>query len=177
LNGVGFGFCPYSSFSGEMHCILPVHPHLVDARFAPIFLWTRIFMTPLKSGRPYELVFGPGIDLGPGEQSEAIDLVYRQVSEIDGDAITMSVASEGLKVIGSELLGAIDAGRQVCTLRCRVYDRQSGAELSTEAELARSGPRERVSASKAGAFDARSGQATAPRKQRGAFGARSRSYR
>ena len=134
-------------------------------------------MTPLNSGKPYELVFGPGIDLGPGAQSEAIELVSEHVWEVDQDAITLSVASEGLKVIGSDNMRAIEAGRSVCSLRCRVYDRRTGVELSTEAELARSGPRERVwTTQKMGEFDARS-SSPAPRKNRGAFGSRSRSFR
>jgi hypothetical protein len=97
-------------------------------------------MAPLKTGRPYELVFGPGVNLGPGAESDAIDLVYAETSGVDPQAIVLSVASEGLKVIGSEDMSAIDAGRAACSIRCRVFDRRLDTELSTEVELARSGP-------------------------------------
>lgn len=97
-------------------------------------------MAPLKTGRPYELVFGPNVNLGPGADSEAIDLVFARTSAVDPHAIMLSVASEGLKVIGSEVMSAIDAGRAACSIRCRVFDRRLNTELSTETELARSGP-------------------------------------
>lgn len=94
-------------------------------------------MGTLRTGRRYEIVFGPGVDLGSFAEGGAIDNTFQEVSGRDPDAIILSAASDGLKVIGSEVRSAIDAGREACSIHCRVFDRGTNEEMSSALELAR----------------------------------------
>jgi hypothetical protein len=94
-------------------------------------------MASLRTGKRYEIVFGPGVNLTTDGHDGAIDLAFAQVSERDPSAIVLSASSDGLKVIGSEDEAAIGAGRDACSIRCRVFDRVADTELSTEDELGR----------------------------------------
>lgn len=94
-------------------------------------------MGKLRTGRRYEIVFGPGLDLASETAAASIDGAFEQVCRGDAVALTLSAASDGLKVIGSDVRSAIDAGREVCTIHCRVFDRLSNQEMSSPHELAR----------------------------------------
>jgi hypothetical protein len=94
-------------------------------------------MASLRTGKRYEIVFGPGINLTADGNDAAIDLTYAQVCERDSSAIILSASSDGLKVIGSDSEVATAAGRASCSIRCRVFDRTSDAEISSEEEQAR----------------------------------------
>ena len=94
-------------------------------------------MRELRTGRRFEIVFGPGLDLSSETAVTSLDGAFEQVCRGDAVALTMSTASDGLKVIGSDVRSAIDAGREVCSIHCRVFDRSSNQELSSPDELAR----------------------------------------
>jgi hypothetical protein len=123
-------------------------------------------MAPLRTGKRYEIVFGPGINLATAAQGGAIDLAFEQVCGVDPTAVVLSAASDGLKVVGSEIRAAIEAGRDACSIRCRSYDRNLHTELTTDAELARHDSSIRVWA-EVERFDARSAGAS-PQRRRGA---------
>ena len=112
-------------------------------------------MADLRTGKRYEMVFGPAINLAASEGG-AIDLAFEQVAIHDPDAVAISVATDGLKVIGSELAGAIEAGREACTIHCRVFDRSDNREMSSALELSRARPQVAGPAPEIGVFDPRS---------------------
>lgn len=99
--------------------------------------WKKGTMGTLRTGRRYEIVFGPGVDQASFTEGGAIDSTFQQVSSRDPDAIILSAASDGLKVIGSEVRSAIDAGREACSIHCRVFDRGTNEEMSSDLELSR----------------------------------------
>ena len=94
-------------------------------------------MGTLRTGRRYEIVFGPDLDVATSAAVAVIDTAFEQVSNLDPDAITLSAANDGLRVIGSDVKSAIDAGRNVCSIHCRVFDRAQNQEVSSAFELAR----------------------------------------
>ena len=58
--------------------------------------WERKIMAPLRTGKRYEIVFGPGINLATAAQGGAIDLAFEQVCGVDPTAVVLSAASDGL---------------------------------------------------------------------------------
>jgi hypothetical protein len=128
-------------------------------------------MGDLRTGKRYEIVFGPGIKLGATADAGAIDLAFEQVSDRDPDAVVLSAASDGLKVIGSEIAAAIEAGREACSIYCRVFDRGDNKEMSSTLELGRPQPAVPAWAPEIGVFDARSAGSS---RKPGQFKARAR---
>ena len=94
-------------------------------------------MSTLRTGKRYEIVFGPGLDPTSLVDASVVDGTFRTVCDSDSDAIILSAASDGLKVIGSDLRAAIEAGRETCSIFCRVFDRDTSNEMSNALELAR----------------------------------------
>jgi hypothetical protein len=130
-------------------------------------------MAALRTGRRYEIVFGPGINLGASAEGGDIDLAFARVANRDPDAVVLSATSDGLKVIGSEIADAIEAGREACSIYCRVFDRIDNKEMSSTNELARPRPAIPSWAPEIGVFDARSASTPSSRKP-GHFRTRSR---
>jgi len=122
-------------------------------------------MADLRTGKRYEIVFGHGINLAAAEGG-AIDVAFERVASQDPDAVVLSAGSDGLKVIGSEMAGAIQAGREACTIHCRVFDRSEHKEMSSALELARAQPMLPRWAPQIGVFDPRSAE---PRRKGASF--------
>jgi hypothetical protein len=127
-------------------------------------------MAALRTGKRYEIVFGPGLNL-TADDSGAVDRTFEQVSSRDPDAVVLSAGSDGLKVIGSESAAAIEAGRQACSIHCRVFDRGDNKEMSSALELARPHPMLPAWVPEIGVFDPRSAE---PSRRSASFKIRTR---
>ena len=93
-------------------------------------------MGTLRTGRRYEMLFGPGLD--PASATAAsIAAAFERVRGCDAQAIILSAPSDGLTVIGTDAKAAIDAGREVCSIHCRVFDREANQDVSSALELSR----------------------------------------
>jgi len=113
-------------------------------------------MATLRTGRRYEIVFGPGPVQLSAADAGVIDSAFAQVCSRDANAVVLSAVSDGLRVIGSDMRAAIDAGRDACSIHCRVFDRDSNQEMSSALELSRR-PVPAVPTEPVGMFDPRSG--------------------
>ena len=121
-------------------------------------------MGTLRTGRRYEIVFGPSPEHLSSGDVAVIEGAFEQVCNRDCNAVVLSAASDGLRVIGSDMRPAIDAGREACSIPCRVFDRDSNREMSTALELSRR-PVLAAAPEPVAVFDPRSA-APAPRKSR-----------
>ena len=94
-------------------------------------------MGMLRTGRRYEIIFGPKPDQLSSADANIIDEAFAQVFRQDSNAVALTTATDRLRVIGSDMRTAIEAGRAICSIHCRVFDRDSNQELSSPLEIAR----------------------------------------